>query len=220
VNQGRLAEIITETESLLMDGEFTARFNRHLVQSITPSQPAAAPEKPAATNTTPSFPQNDAELRTLKTKLQAELEEAAKIKAGLAARERTLKENEQKLREQEQAFAARCKREQEAIDETKAKLGELEAEIVRKDREAEEARAEQLAQLEETKAELAARSLFIDESEQRLLVKGQEQLETLAEMEQKEEELMNIKRELNAMRKEMGIPMIPLRAKPVDEFEE
>ena len=85
---------------------------------------------------------------------------------------------------------------------------------------ADEKRAEELVKLEELKAELAARGAFIEESEQRLLEKGQEQLEHMAELEQKDAELMATKRELNAMRKEMGIPMIPLRAKPVNEFEE
>ncbi|HSI07025.1 MAG TPA: hypothetical protein VK985_00445 [Rariglobus sp.] len=220
VNVDKLGAIITETESLLMDGEFTARFNRHMVQSITTAPAPSAPEKPATTNTTPAFPQNDSELRALKAKLQAELEEVAKTKAGLAARERTLKENEQKLRDHEHAFAEKCKREQAVLDEVKAKLVEMEESISIKDREAEEKRAEQMTQLEEKAAELAARSVFMDESELRLLEKGQEQLERLADMEQREEDLMTTKRELNAMRKEMGLPMIALRAKPVDEFEE
>ncbi len=222
VNVEKLGAIITETESLLMDGEFTARFNRHMVESMTihPVQAAASAERAVTGNTTPSFPQNDSELRALKAKLQAELEDVAKTKAGLAARERTLKENEQKLRDHEQAFAEKCKREQAALDEAKAKLAEMEEGIGIKDREAEEKRAEQMAQLEEKAAELAARSVFMDESELRLLEKGQEQLERLADMEQREEDLMTTKRELNAMRKEMGLPMIPLRAKPVDEFEE
>jgi DNA repair exonuclease SbcCD ATPase subunit len=123
-------------------------------------------------------------------------------------------------RDHEQAFAEKCKREQAALDETRAQLAELEAGILTKDREAEERRAEQRAQMEEAKAELAARSVFMDESEQRLIAKGQEQLELLAELEQKAEDLLATKRELNGMRKEMGLPMIPLRAKPVDEFDE
>lgn len=209
----KLGTIVAETESLLMAGEFTSRFHRYLVQSITPGQPAAAAERPAS-------PHNDAEIRVLKAALQAELEEVAKAKAGLAARERTLKESEQRLRDQEQAFAAKCKREQEALDATRARLAEQEAGIVLKEREAEEKRAGEEARIEETKAELEARALFLEESEQRLLNKGQEQLELLAEIEQKEEELMTTKRDLNAMRKEMGIPMIPLRTKPVDEFSE
>ncbi len=220
VNADKLAGIITETESLLMDGEFTARFNRYMVQSITLSQPVPAPVKSATTHAAPASPQNDAEVRVLKAALQAELDEVAKTKAGFATRERLLKENEQRLRDQEQAFAEKCKREQAALDEAKARLAEMEAAIVIKDREAEEKRAEQMAQIEETKVELAARAEFLEESEQRLLNKGQEQLESLAELEQKEEELMATKRELNAMRKDMGIPMIPLRTKPVDEFSE
>jgi len=212
----KLEEIICETEALLMDGEFTARFNRSMAQSVART-PSVAPEKPA---TASPFPQSDAELRTLKTKLQAELEEVAKLKAGLGARERTLRENEQQLRENEQLFADKCKRELAVLEEGKVKLVALEDEIVLKARQAQEKRAEDLVLIEETKAELAARSLFMDESEQRLLTKGQEQLESLAELEQKEEELLGTKRDLNAMRKEMGLPMIPLRAKPVDEFEE
>ena len=221
VNTENLAGIITETESLLMDGEFTARFNRYMVQSITLSQPVPAPVKSATTHAAaPVSPQNDAEVRVMKAALQAELDEVAKTKAGFATRERLLKENEQRLRDQEQAFAEKCKREQAVLDEAKARLAEMEAAIVTKDREAEEKRAEQMAQIEETKVELAARAEFLEESEQRLLNKGQEQLESLAELEQKEEELMATKRELNAMRKDMGIPMIPLRTKPVDEFSE
>jgi DNA repair exonuclease SbcCD ATPase subunit len=187
-----------------------------MAQSVART-PSVAPEKPA---TATPFPQSDAELRTLKTKLQAELEEVAKLKAGLGARERTLRENEQQLRENEQLFADKCKRELAVLEEGKVKLAALEDEIVLKARQAQEKRAEDLVLIEETKAELAARSLFMDESEQRLLTKGQEQLESLAELEQKEEELLGTKRDLNAMRKEMGLPMIPLRAKPVDEFEE
>ena len=226
VNVEKLGAIITETESFLMDGEFTARFNRHMAQPAAPAPAAptaAAPEKTeksASSSTSAPFLQNDAELRALKAKLQAELEEVAKIKAGLAARERTLKENEQKLKEHEHAFAEKCKREQAVLDEVKAKLVEMEESISIKDREAEEKRAAQMAEVEGKMAELAARSAFMDESELRLLEKGQEQLERLAEIEQKEEDLMATKRELNAMRKEMGLPMIALRAKPVDEFEE
>jgi hypothetical protein len=220
VNVESLGATITETEFLLMDGEFTARFNRYMVQSVSAPPPPPAPEKPAASTTTAPFLQNDAELRALKTKLQAELEEVAKVKGGLAARERTLKENEQKLKDHEQAFAEKCKREQAVLDEVKARLVEMEESISAKDREAEEKRAAQMAEVEGKMAELAARSVFMDESELRLLEKGQEQLERLAEIEQKEEDLMATKRELNAMRKEMGLPMIALRAKPVDEFEE
>lgn len=219
VDGEKLGGIITETESLLMDGEFTARFNRYMVQTIVAAPPPPPPEKPAGATTAP-FLQNDTELRALKTKLQAELEEVAKLKAGLASRERTLKENELKLRENEHAFAEKCKREQAALEEAKATLIEMEEAISLKDREADEKRAAQLAELEGKMAELAARSVFMDESELRLLEKGQEQLERLAELEQKEEDLMATKRELNAMRKEMGLPMIALRAKPVDEFEE
>jgi len=209
VDETKLEALIDETKVLLMDGEFTARFNRQMIQSIHPGQVHPPSEKPA---TTPSF-QNDAEVRAFKAKLQAELEEVAKLKAGLATRERTLKENEQQ-------FAEKVRREQSALDATRLKLAALEEEITLKARQADEKRAEEMVKLEELKAELAARSAFIEESEQRLLEKGQEQLEHLAELEQKDEELMTTKRELNAMRKEMGIPMIPLRAKPVNEFEE
>lgn len=219
VDMEKLGGIITETESLLMDGEFTVRFNRYMVKTIVVAPPPVAAEKPASVTTAP-FVQNDTELRALKTKLQAELEEVAKLKAGLASRERTLKEHEQKLRENEHAFTEKCKREQAVLEEAKATLVELEESISLRDREAEEKRAAQLAELEGKMAELAARSVFMDESELRLLEKGQEQLERLAELEQKEEDLMATKRELNAMRKEMGLPMIALRAKPVDEFEE
>ncbi|MET0263270.1 MAG: hypothetical protein ABW223_10260 [Rariglobus sp.] len=219
VKEEQLEALLAETETLLMDGEFSARFTRYMVQTMTPSQPQDAPEKPAAHAATPAV-QSDAELRALKARLQGELEEVAKIKAGLATRERTLRENEQALRDNEHRFAEKCQREQAALDEARAALAALEEEVAHKARQAAEKQAEELAQLEETKAELAARSVFIDESEQRLLFKGQEQLERLAELEQKEEELMTTKSELNTMRKEMGLPMIPLRAKPVDEFEE
>jgi multidrug efflux pump subunit AcrA (membrane-fusion protein) len=219
VNVEKLEDIISETEALLMGGEFSARFNRYLVQTMTPSAPPAAPAKTTTTPPTPAV-QSDAELRALKAKLQAELEEVAGLKAGLAARERTLREGEQKLREQEQAFAEKCKREQASLDEARAALVPREEEIELKARQAAEKQAEELARLEEVKAELAARSQFIEESEQRLLIKGQEQIEHLAELEQKEEELMATKKELNGMRKELGLPLIPLRAKPVDEFEE
>ncbi|GEM_PF-5646530 len=213
LREEKLEAIIGETQALLLDGEFSARFNRYLVKTMTPSTPApVAAEKPAAHVAAPT-PQSDAELRALKAKLQAELEEVARIKAGLAAREHTLRENEQK-------FAEKCKRELAAVDEAKAKLAELEEEISAKARQAEEKQGEELARLEELKGELAARSQFIDESEQRLMEKGQLQIEALAELEQKEEELMSTKRELNTLRKEMGLPLIPLRAKPVDEFEE
>ncbi|CAM2932288.1 hypothetical protein RAHE111665_07655 [Rariglobus hedericola] len=219
VKVDKLEGIITETEALLMDGEFSARFNRYMVQTMTPSAPAPAPAKTATTPPMPAV-QSDAELRALKAKLQAELEEVAKLKAGLAARERTLRDGEQKLRENEQAFVEKCKREQAALDEAKAVLAARDAEIDVKARQAAEKQAEELAQLEGVKAELAARNVFIEESEQRLLMKGQEQIEHLAELEQKEDELMATKRELNGMRKELGLPLIPLRAKPVDEFEE
>jgi len=209
VDETKLEALIDETKVLLMDGELTARFNRQLIQSIHPGQTHAPSEKPA---TTPPF-QTDSELRALKTKLQAELEDMAKLKAGLTARERTLRDNEQQ-------FSEKCKREQAALDEARRKLTALESEFALKARQADEMHAEELIKLEGLKAELAARSTFIEESEQRLLEKGQEQLEHLAELEQKDEELMTTKRELNAMRKEMGIPMIPLRAKPVNEFEE
>ena len=220
VEEEKLAAIITETETMIMDGEFSARFNRHMVETMPASEGQAAPEKPATTAPMSVSPQSDAELRALKARLQAELEETAKVKAGLAARERTLRDNEQALRDNEQRFAEKCQREQAALEAMKAGLAMREEEIVIKARQAAETQAEELARLEEMKAELAARSAFIEESEQRLLNKGQEQLEGLAELEQKEEELMTTKRELNAMRKEMGLPMIPLRAKPVDEFEE
>jgi hypothetical protein len=221
VNVDKLAEIVTETESLLMDGEFTARFNRYLVQSIPPVQAqVVAPAKRATPRTTPAVTQSDDELRALKARLQAEWDEVAKITTELAVRERTVTENEQKLRDREQAFAENGQREQTALDEAKARLAALEAGIVLKDREAEAKRAEQAARLEEMQAEADARAMFLEESEQRLLNKGQEQLEILAEIEQKEEELMATKRELNAMRKEIGIPMVALRSQPVDEFSE
>lgn len=220
VEEEKLAAIITETETMIMDGEFSARFNRHLVQTMAAGEVQAVPQKTATAPPVAGAPQSDAELRALKAKLQAELEEAAKAKAGLAARERTLRDNEQALRDNEQRFAEKCQRELAALEAMKAGLTAREEEIVIKARQAAETQAEELARLEEMKAELAARSAFIEESEQRLLNKGQEQLEGLAELEQKEEELMTTKRELNAMRKEMGLPMIPLRAKPVDEFEE
>lgn len=219
VEEDKLEALVSQTETLVMDGEFSARFNRHMVQTMTPSQVPAAPEKPSTTAPMAAV-QSDAELRALKSKLQAELEEVAKVKAGLASRERTLRGNEQALRDNEQRFAEKCQREQAALEEAKVKLSGREEEIELKARQAAEKQAEDRAQLEEMKAELAARSVFIEESEQRLLTKGQEQLELLAELEQKEEELLNTKRELNTMRKEMGLPMIPLRAKPVDEFEE
>jgi hypothetical protein len=219
VKEEKLEGIISETQAMLLDGEFSARFNRHMVKTMTPSAAPAAPEKPVVHTAAPT-PQSDAELRALKAKLQAELEEAGKIKAGLVAREQRLRENEQALRDNEQRFAEKCKREQTALDEAKARLTAMEEVIVLKARQAEEKQAEEMAKIEELKGELAARSQFIDESEQRLLTKGQEQLESLAELEQKEEELMTTKRELNTLRKEMGLPLIPLRAKPVDEFEE
>lgn len=214
LKEEKLEAIISETQMLLLDGEFSARFNRYLIKSVTVS-PAPAPEKPATQPAHPvaATPQSDAELRALKAKLQAELEETARAKAGLAAREQTLRENEQK-------FAEKCKRELAALDEARAKQAASEEEFARSMRQAEEKHAEELARLEELKGELAARSQFIDESEQRLMAKGQEQIESLAELEQKEEELMSTKRELNKLRKEMGLPLIPLRAKPVDEFEE
>lgn len=217
VDAEKLGALITETETLLMDGEFSARFNRHMLQGVQLSS-AAAPA--AERQTSAPFPQGDAELRALKAKLQAELEEVAKTKAGLASRERTLKENEQKLRDQEAAFDDKCRRSQEELDALRSQLEAREADIVAQERRIEELRAEELAKLEETKAELAMRASFLEESEQRLITKGQEQLERLAELEQKEDELMSTKRELNGMRKEMGLPLIPLRAKPVDEFEE
>lgn len=214
LKEDKLEAVIAETQALLLDGEFSARFNRYLIKTITPSAPQPAPEKPATNaHVATAAPHSDAELRALKAKLQAELEETARIKAGLAVREQTLKENELK-------FAERCKREQAALEEMKAKLVAQEEEIALKARQAEEKQAEELAKLEEIKGELAARTAFIEESELRLMEKGQEQIEALAELEQKEEELMSTKRELNTLRKEMGLPLIPLRAKPVDEFNE
>lgn len=217
VDAEKLGALITETETLLMDGEFSARFNRHMLHGV---QVAAAPAHAPARQTAAPFPQGDAALRELKAKLQAELEEVAKTKAGLASRERTLKENEQKLRDQEAAFDEKCRLSQEELDALRSRLDAREADIVVQERRVEELRAQELAKLEETKAELAMRASFLEESEQRLITKGQEQLERLAELEQKEDELMSTKRELNGMRKEMGLPLIPLRAKPVDEFEE
>jgi len=202
VEEEKLAAIITETETMIMDGEFSARFNRHMVETMPASEGQAAPEKPATTPPMAVAPQSDAELRALKAKLQSELEEVAKVRAGLVARERTLRDNEQALRDNEQRFAEKCQREQAALEATKAGLTAREEEIAHKARQAAESQAEELARLEEMKAELAARSAFIEESEQRLLNKGQEQLEGLAELEQKEEELMTTKRELNAMRKD------------------
>lgn len=213
LREEKLEAVISETQALLLDGEFSARFNRYLIRTITPSVPQPPAEKPATAHVATAAPHSDAELRALKAKLQAELEETARIKAGLAVREQTLKENELK-------FAEKCKREQAALDEMKAKLAAQEEEIALKARQAEEKQAEELAKLEEMKGELAARTAFIDESELRLMEKGQQQIEALAELEQKEEELMSTKKELNTLRKEMGLPLIPLRAKPVDEFNE
>lgn len=217
VNPQNLGTIITETESLLMDGEFTARFNRHLVQSITPAQAGGAP-RAAAGVAAPAAAITDAELLELKAKLRAELEEAAKARDGFAARERAVLEREQAVENLEKAFAKKCAREQAALDEARAKLAESEAAIAEKDREAEAKRVELMARLDEMQAEADARSQFLEESEQRLLAKGQEQLEALAEIEQREEELMATRRELNAIRKEIGLPLVALRAQPVDEF--
>src|SRR5690606_29807750 len=122
--------------------------------TMTPSvAPSAAQERAGTHSAPPVTPQNDAELRALKARLQAELEETARVKAGLIAREQRLKENEQK-------FAEKCKREQAALDETKARLAAREEEIELKARQAEEKQAEELARIEEVKAELAARTAF------------------------------------------------------------
>lgn len=215
LQEDRLESVITETQSLLLDGEFSTRFNRYLIKTITPSAPPAAPEKTtaAAAHSGTTAPYTDAELRALKAKLQSELAEVARIKAGLTIREQTLKENEQK-------FAEKCRREQAALEEAKARLAEQEEALALRTRQAEEKHVEEMAKLEELKGELAARAAFIDESELRLMEKGQQQIEALAELEQKEEELMATKRELNTLRKEMGLPLIPLRTKPIDEFNE
>lgn len=222
VKEEKLEAIITETESLLMEGEFSARFNRHMVQTMTPSPPQAGPERPSAagssssSGTTPPIavaPQSDAEVRSLKAQLRAELEEAAKAKTELAARERA-------LRDAEQAFADKCLRDRAALDETRLKLNAREEELALKARQWEERQTEELARVEEAKKAVADREVFIEESEQRLMQKGQEQIERWAELEQQEDELMNIKRDLNGMRKELGMPLIPLRAKVADEFNE
>jgi len=213
VKTERLETIISETEAMLMDGEFSSRFNRYMAQTMTPSTPQPTVAKATTAPAVVAAPQSDAELRALKAQLRAELDETGKLKAELIARERTLRENEL-------AFAEKCRREKGELEAMEAKLNAREEEIALKARQWEETQARELAQLDETKRELETRALYVDESEQRLLAKGQEQIEHLAELEQQEEELMTIKRDLNVMRKELGLPVIPLRAKPVDEFEE
>jgi len=202
--------VIAETEALLLDGEFSARFNRYLVKSIvrSPVQPTAERSGSAA-STAP----DDAELKVLKDTLEVELEGVAKLKANLTRRERT-------LRESEQAFEEKRQREQAELDEARARVAVQGEEVARKLREVDERLVSEQKRLEALIEENTARAAFIDESEQRLMSKGQEQIERLAELEQQEDELMAAKRELNEMRKEMGLPIVPLRTKPVDEFAE
>lgn len=204
---GEPEAVIAETEALLLDGAFAGRFNRYLLSTIvrSPSQAQAEPPRAAAVA--------DAELKAMKEKLEAELEDVAKLKANLTRRERTLRENEQ-------AFEEKRHREQAAIEEGQASLATREQELAGKIKEWEARFAAEQARLEALIAENDARVGFIEESEQRLLAKGQEQIERLAELEQREEELESTKRELNEMRKEMGLPIVPLRTKPVDEFSE
>lgn len=202
--------VITETEALLLDGEFTTRFNHYLIKSIVRSPDAVTPQAAAGAG---SAVQNDAELKILKETLELELEGVAKLKANLNRRERVLRENEQ-------AFEEKRQREQAALDEARAKAAAQEEEIARKTFELEQRYLAEQKHLEALIAENNARVAFIEESEQRLLAKGQEQIERLAELDQQEDEIMAAKRQLNEMRKEMGLPIVPLRTKPVDEFAE
>ncbi len=201
--------VIAETEALLLDGEFSARFNLYLIKSIVRSPPQASPE----TTRAGSAASDDGELKMLKDTLELELEGAAKLKANLTRRERT-------LREGEQAFDEKRQREQAELDAARARVAVQEEEVAGRLREVEERFVTEQKRLEALIEENTARAAFIDESEQRLMSKGQEQIERLAELEQQEDELMSAKRELNEMRKEMGLPIVPLRSKPVDEFAE
>lgn len=203
--------VIAETEALFLDGEFSARFNRYLIKSIvrSSSQPARETARAGAARATP----DDAELKGLKDTLELELEGVAKLKANLTRRERT-------LRESEQAFEEKRQREQAELDEARARVAVQEEEVARKLCEVKKRFVAEQKRLEALIEENTARAAFIDESEQRLMSKGQEQIERLAELEQQEDEIMAAKRELNEMRKEMGLPLVPLRTKPVDEFAE
>jgi hypothetical protein len=201
--------IVAETEALLLDGEFAGRFNRHLTDSIVRHPvPQIVPGAPAAQ---PAG--RDEEVRALRKRLEEELDEIARTKAGLAKRERL-------LREGEQAFAEKRGREQSEFDRARASLAAQEAEFAERVRVWTETAERERAEVEALKADQAARETFIEESEQRLLTKGQEQVERLAELEQREEDLMAARRELNEMRRQLGLPVEPLRTTPVDEFNE
>ncbi len=201
--------IVAETEALLLDGEFAGRFNRHLTDSIVrnpvPQIAAGAPAAQAAGR--------DEEVRALRKRLEEELDEVSRTKAGLAKRERL-------LREGEQAFAEKREREQAEFDRARTALTAQEAEFAERVRTWTETSERERAEIEALRAEHAAREAFIDESEQRLLVKGQEQVERLAELEQREEDLMAARRELNELRRQLGLPVESLRTTPVDEFNE
>ncbi len=201
--------MIAETEALLLDGEFSGRFNQHLIDSIVRHAAPAAPTGRAAE----ASPARDEEIKALRKSLEQELEEVARIKIGLAKRERV-------VREQEQAFAEKRQREQAELDEARARLTAQEADFAARVQAWEETQRREQADLDALKAEQAARTSFIEEGEQRLLAKGQEQVERLAELEQREEDLDAARRELNALRKELGLPVEPLRTTPVDEFNE
>lgn len=211
--------VVDETEVLLTDGTITARFNRHMVETMGLVSAVAEPKKKAAPPAGGAAVP-DAEVRALKARLEAELAEVAAMKSDFAEREKTFRAREARQLEAERVSAERRKRELLEIEEARRGLVALEERALVTARRAEEERAQAMEQVEQFRAELVARESFLEEGEQRLMNKGQEQLERLAEMEQKEDELAAIRRELNEMRREMGLPLVGLRTQAFDEFSE